>query len=105
MSDDRTYTTASRFPKIFLIAITVTFRTPDIPELQYMIPDSNDDLKISTCLDWWKEWVQTVDCGEKAAIGARDTYWEKMKERDLPSTYERILLSAVTSPKVKLTAF
>jgi hypothetical protein len=36
--------------------------------------------------------VQTVDCGEKAAVGAGDTYWKKMKERDLPSTYERILL-------------
>lgn len=70
-----------------------------------MIPDSNDDLKISTCLDWWNEGVQTLDCGEVAAVLSRDTYWEKMKERDLASTYERILPSAVTSPKVKFTAF
>jgi hypothetical protein len=76
-----------------------------IPELQYMTPDSKDGLKILTCLDWWHEGVQTVDSGEEAAVGSRDTYWEKMKEPDLASTYERILLSAVTSPKVKFTAF
>jgi len=55
-SDDRTYMTAARFPKMLLITITpgcdgnVTFQAPDMPELQYRIPDYNDDLKTSTCM-------------------------------------------------------
>jgi len=70
-----------------------------------MTPDSYNELKISTCLDWWNEGVHTLECGEETAVVSRDTCWEKMKERDLASTYERILFSAVTSPKVKFIAF
>jgi len=92
VSDDRTYTTTSRFPKIFWSLLhpgcegTDTFRAPAIPELQYMIPDSNDDLKISTCLDWWNEGVHILECEEETAVGSRDTYWENINE-----IYERIL--------------
>jgi len=73
-STDRTYMTAARFPKMLLITITpgcdgnVTFQAPDMPELQYRIPDYNNNLKTSTCIVWWNEEVQTLDCGEEAAI-------------------------------------
>ncbi|XP_021919385.1 mitochondrial amidoxime-reducing component 1-like isoform X2 [Zootermopsis nevadensis] len=72
-SDDRTYMTAARFPKMLLITITpesdgiVTFRAPDMPELQYKIPDSSEGLTTSTCIVWWSEVVKTLDCGEEAA--------------------------------------
>jgi len=48
--------TAARFPKMLLITIipecdgSVTFQAPDMPELQYRIPDYNNDLKTSTCM-------------------------------------------------------
>jgi hypothetical protein len=55
-SDDRTYMTAARFPKMLLITITaefdgiVTFRAPHMPPLPYKVPDSNEDLTTSTCM-------------------------------------------------------
>jgi MOSC N-terminal beta barrel domain. len=55
-SNNRTYMTAATFPKMLLITITpgcegnVTFRAPGMPELQYRIPDCNNDLKTSTCM-------------------------------------------------------
>jgi hypothetical protein len=70
-----------------------------------MISDSSDNLKTSICIDWWNEGMQNLDSGEEQQFGSGGTYWEKMKQRDLATTYERILLPAVTSPKVQLTAF
>ncbi|PNF37256.1 Mitochondrial amidoxime-reducing component 1 [Cryptotermes secundus] len=110
-SDDRTYMTAARFPKMLLITITagsdgiVTFRAPDMPPLPYRIPDSNEDLTTSTCIVWWSEEVQTLDCGEEAATwfskyilgkdtGARLGYYAQENP-----TFRRDI------SKVKLTAF
>ncbi|KAJ9591663.1 hypothetical protein L9F63_001808 [Diploptera punctata] len=73
-SEDRTYMTAARFPKMVLITITpetdgnVLFKAPGMPTLRYKIPDSTkDELSASTCIVWWSEKVQTIDCGEGAA--------------------------------------
>jgi hypothetical protein len=55
-SDDRTYMTAARFPKMLLIKITsgsdgiVTFQAPDMPPLPYKIPSNNEDLTTSNCM-------------------------------------------------------
>ncbi|PSN39539.1 hypothetical protein C0J52_12384 [Blattella germanica] len=73
-SDDRKYMTAARFPKMLLITITpekngiVTFQAPGMPEFQFKIPDgSQEELSASSCIVWWSEKVQTIDCGEEAA--------------------------------------
>jgi hypothetical protein len=55
-SDDRTYMTAARFPKMLLITVTpkrdgiVIFQAPDMPPLPYKIPSNNEDLTTSNCM-------------------------------------------------------
>jgi hypothetical protein len=55
-TDDRTYMTAARFPKMLLITIKsgndgiVTFQAPDMPPLPYKIPSNKEDLTTSSCM-------------------------------------------------------
>ncbi|KAJ9578968.1 hypothetical protein L9F63_024927, partial [Diploptera punctata] len=91
-SEDRTYMTAARFPKMVLITITpetdgnVLFKAPGMPTLRYKIPDSTkDELSASTCIVWWSEKCRQLTVEKEQQHGSHNTSWhyKKLRDRDV----------------------
>nr|CAD7601814.1 unnamed protein product [Timema genevievae] len=68
------FVTARGHPKMVLIQVVpredgdVTFLAPGMPELQVRLPTEGSAVEKRECTMWFNERVETVDCGEEAAL-------------------------------------